>query len=351
MSLFRTLIPFLGISFLLMSHADAQHYGGHVIIHPQPSCQIHPIYPAPPIHHPILPPSCSHCGHYPCTCHHHPPCSHCGHYPCTCHHHNPCSHCGHSPCNCDCNHCLDCEIRLSHHCDRRTCSKTPIPFNIIGHIPKINEETNCYVTKIDFQAPTKVPYVICKTHRCVEIGKRAITCLPGCTFSLCVPIAECCETVLTCELRDKMMKLRAWKRDNGSYDVYVLNEASGAFSAGGMPEKWLVMHCASKAQVESKFPSVQVTARDGKPVSQRVVMTPHRSKPTTADTEMELVISKTTKDADSAHQDETAPNTQQAMPTRVTPKTTSQPAAPPVTNAPPVKLTIVNLMQAKVASR
>ncbi|EMI22057.1 hypothetical protein RMSM_01016 [Rhodopirellula maiorica SM1] len=187
---------------------------------------------------------------------------------------------------------------MSHHCDRRTCSKTPIHLKIIGRIPRINEETNCYVTKIDFQAPTKVPYVISKTHKCVEIGKRAITCLPGCTFSLCVPINECCESVLTCELRNKTMNLRAWKRDNGTYDVYVLNEASGAFSAGGMPEKWLVMHCATKSQVESKFPAVQVTARDGKPVSERVVLNAHRPKSTSADTEMEFVVSQPDEEAE-----------------------------------------------------
>ncbi|WP_345688000.1 hypothetical protein [Novipirellula caenicola] len=181
---------------------------------------------------------------------------------------------------------------MSHHCDRRTCSKTPIHVKIIGRIPRIDEETNCYVTKIDFQAPTKVPYVISKTHRCVEIGKRAITCLPGCTFSLCVPINECCENVLTCELRNKTMNLRAWKRNNGTYDVYVLNQASGPFSAGGMPEKWLVMHCATKSQVESKFPEVQVTARDGKPVSERVVLNRRVPQSTSADTEMEFVVSQ-----------------------------------------------------------
>lgn len=174
--------------------------------------------------------------------------------------HAPCKN---DKCDCDCKH-LHCEIRMTNHCYKEQCTKDPLENKPMGKIDVRNYDTHCYGPPTDFKADTRVPVIICKTEKCVEIGKQDYDCLPGCKFTLCVPINDCLKKTITCELVEQEMMMRVFARSqNGvvTYDVYVLNQPSGPHSAGGMPAKWVLMHCATWAQVEKRFPGVAKPAQ------------------------------------------------------------------------------------------
>lgn len=175
---------------------------------------------------------------------------------------DPCNVCNSTqkPCNCNCKLCYDCEIKLPPNCCKTNCTTTPVNLQVYGSIDVLNEDLDCYVKRYEFEALTKVPYIVCQTKKCVEVSKKSYECIPGCSFQLCVPINECHEKTVKCDLRDKRMKLVAYLRDTGTYDVYVINEPSGQYHAGGMPEKWIVLHCASQTQVRAKFPDAVLSS-------------------------------------------------------------------------------------------
>lgn len=177
--------------------------------------------------------------------------------------------------DCKCKHGLNCELTLSRHpCNRGgQLRKTPRRYNIVGKIPKIDDVTDCYKEITKFNYNTLVPTIVCTTHKCVEIGTKTIQCevgdcKPGCSFRVCVPINDCTTKTVECRLVDKEMPHRVMQRtdpDSGevTFDVYVINNSdeSSPYHAGGMPEEWLVMHCASKDDVRRKFPSMVVSNR------------------------------------------------------------------------------------------
>ena len=85
------------------------------------------------------------------------------------------------------------------------------------------------------------------------------------------------------------MKMELWRRQDpvkGTvYDVYVINVAPNI--AGGMPERWLILHCATKDQFRQRFPNAR--RADGSPL---VKNAPKDAKPqkTTADVSIELTV-------------------------------------------------------------
>jgi len=86
------------------------------------------------------------------------------------------------------------------------------------------------------------------------------------------------------------MPMELWQRSkNGQpvYDVYVINNSDpqSPFHAGGMPAKWLVLHCGSKEDVKDRFPTA--IRADGTPlVEAEKDATP---KATPADVNIEMV--------------------------------------------------------------
>lgn len=166
-------------------------------------------------------------------------------------------HCDNHPdeCNCECKKCLDCTITLPPNCCASDCTTTPIAFEILGEVPKINRDTDCYVRTIKFQAPTQVPQIVCETKTCVEIDKKKVECLEDCEFEVCVPVNKCCEQTVRCELTKKVMNIEAKLRDNGTWDIYVVNANPGSpLHAGGMPRVWVLYHCLSLEKLQSNFP-------------------------------------------------------------------------------------------------
>ena len=167
---------------------------------------------------------------------------------------------------------------------------------MLGTIPKLVYTEDCYEREVQFNAETKVPEIHCATKTCIKIGTKTFECVPGCTFSLCIPTAQCEEETVECKLVPRMMQMAAKIRRDGTVDVYVINnsDTTAPNHAGGMPEQWIVMHCATKEQVRSKFPSA--TRPDGSPISSTIRSS--ESLDTTADVNIEVVIRKSTKDVD-----------------------------------------------------
>ncbi len=196
-----------------------------------------------------------------------------------------------SPGDCKCKH-LDCKIRLSTNCKATKPLKiTPINCRVCGKIPKREYSENCLKKICDFYYDTEVPEIHCAIETCTEIGKKSLECLPGCCFSVCVPVKECTTEKVECKLVLKRMPMQLWKRkDEGRdvFDVYVINDCdeNSEFFAGGMPEKWLVIHCGSKQDIMHRFPGA--LCADGSPM----VISKKGTKPkaTPADVDIELVL-------------------------------------------------------------
>ncbi len=159
-------------------------------VYPTPACTPTPIVVHQPHHGPI---SICECGHRPSDCT-------CGHGHIHGHGHNACG-CGNTHCkgDCDCKY-LDCKIHLPNCKTCRPTCKTPIDCKIVGKIPKVIIEKNCLQKITDFQYIVDVPQVECVTEYCEEIGKKQIQCLPGCCFSVCVPIAKCITETVECKI-------------------------------------------------------------------------------------------------------------------------------------------------------
>lgn len=170
------------------------------------------------------------------------------------------------PCNCKN---LHCKIVLPHCKTSGPTTKTPIKCDIYGTIPKINHDINCYDWEFDFQHETDVPQIWCTIERCVEIGKKDIQCVPGCSFKVCVPINDCEKKTVECRLVPQPMQMKIYRRKEGNrtvYDVFVINDPdpNSPFHAGGMPAKWLILHCATAEQVRARLPNA--TKQDGTPI-------------------------------------------------------------------------------------
>jgi len=170
---------------------------------------------------------------------------------------------------------------------------TPIPCEVFGKVPKRTVETSCTNKICSFEAPTDVPEVQCVTDYCTEIGKKLLQCMPGCCFSVCVPKSKCKTEKVECKLVSKQMRMEVWSRQkNGRlvYDVYVINEKdpASAFHAGGMPARWLILHCASEENFKSRFPGIDINsgARLGK------VDKDAKPESTPADVKIELITDK-----------------------------------------------------------
>jgi hypothetical protein len=208
---------------------------------------------------------------------------------------NPLSICncgGNSTTGCDCRN-LNCQITLPPCKTSGPTVKKPIGTDIVGKIPKFDVNTDCQKLLYEFEYPTDVPQIHCTTETCTEIGKKNITCVPGCSFSVCVPINDCTKQTVECKLVKKVMKMQIWQRNDPrlgvAYDVYVSNDTdpSSAYHAGGMPAKWLVVHCATPAQIKSKFPDAKKS--DGTPLVYGVGKDA-KSVATDADVDLRLVI-------------------------------------------------------------
>lgn len=208
---------------------------------------------------------------------------------------NPLSICncgGTSSTGCDCKN-LNCQITLPPCKTSGPTIKKPIGTDIVGTIPKIDVNTDCQKLLYEFEYPTDVPQIHCTTETCTEIGKKSINCVPGCSFSVCVPINDCTKQTVECKLVQKVMKMQIWERIdpvlNKAYDVYVINDSnpSSSFHAGGMPAKWLVVHCATPGQIRSKFPDAKKT--DGTPLVYGAGKGA-KSEATEADVDIRLVI-------------------------------------------------------------
>ena len=191
---------------------------------------------------------------------------------------------------------LHCELKLSSHCKHtRPLYKHPIPCEILGKIPKEKYEVNCEQLKRKFQYLTKVPQIHCTTEVCTEIGKKDLQCIPGCCFSVCVPTTACKTETVECKLVNKMMNLEIWERNDPErglvYDVDVINDRnpSSEFHAGGMPAKWLVMHCGSKAELSQCFADAKKS--DGSLLFTSVKKGT-KPKATKADVDIKLVVKK-----------------------------------------------------------
>lgn len=196
--------------------------------------------------------------------------------------------------DCKCKN-LSCQLRLSPpNCKKSGKTvKTPIPCEIYGTIPKDTEDYNCYEQVYNFDYETNVPKIMCSTQTCYEIGTKKLECKiedckPGCWFNVCVPINDCVTKTVECRLVKQAMPHIIYKRtdpnDNPrvSYDVYVINNPTPGASdhAGGMPSKWLVMHCATKSELGKRFPNM-IASNKGKDVAPEA---------TDADVNIELAI-------------------------------------------------------------
>ncbi len=198
-----------------------------------------------------------------------------------------------TPGDCKCKN-LDCKLRLPHNCKVvRGPHKTPIPCTVYGKVPKRSVKSSCTQKLFGFEFETEVPEVHCVTDYCNEIGKRTLQCMPGCCFSVCVPIFECTTEKVECKLVTKRMRMELWSRQEGQsvvYDVYVINEKdpASAFHAGGMPARWLILHCASPTHFNSRFPGIDINT------GARLGNVDKESKPkaTPADVKIELITDK-----------------------------------------------------------
>lgn len=201
---------------------------------------------------------------------------------------DPCNTPSNKPCNCECKVCLDCEIKLPDNCCKKECTPKPLHVEVLGKIPTVHENTNCYVHVVPFEYEVKVPTIVCWTRTCTEISKRSFECIPGCSFELCVPINECEEKVVKCELRKRKMKLEAKKRDNGLWDVYVYNDSDYAspYHAGGMPKVWLTLHCATLDKVKATYPEIAIASTEAKAGESAVAVDNVRA----LETEIELIV-------------------------------------------------------------
>jgi len=200
-----------------------------------------------------------------------------------------------TPGDCKCKN-LDCKLRLPDNCKVvRGPHKTLIPCDVYGKVPKRTVETSCTQKLFAFEFPTDVPEVHCVTDYCTEIGKKILQCIPGCCFSVCVPKAKCKTEKVECKLASKLMRMELWSRQEGQrlvYDVYVVNDKdpASAFHAGGMPARWLILHCASPENFNSRFPGIDINTgaslgaldQDAKPEA------------TPADVKIELITDKET---------------------------------------------------------
>ena len=87
------------------------------------------------------------------------------------------------------------------------------------------------------------------------------------------------------------MNLELWERQDpvqGTvYDAYVINNP-GPMQAGGMPEKWLTVHCGSKEQIRAKYPNSKKS--DGTPLFTAAEGT--KPQETDADVPISLVMDK-----------------------------------------------------------
>ena len=181
--------------------------------------------------------------------------------------------CGNTPStgDCQCKN-LKCELKKLH-CNKivdRDVTHLDPP-EIYGKIPRRNVDKNCLELVCEFYAKTKVPEIHCVTEECNEIGKRKYECFEGCYFQLCIPVKECTTVSVECKLVEQNMLMRLMRRfDKGRivYDVYVINNSdpNSGFQAGGMPAEWLIMHCASAADIKRRFPDT--TCKNGEPLVQ-----------------------------------------------------------------------------------
>jgi len=168
-----------------------------------------------------------------------------------------------SPGDCKCK-CLDCKVRLPQNCKiMRGPHKTPIPCTVFGKVPKRTVKSCCTEKRCDFEYGTEVPEIHCVTDYCNEIGKRTLQCMPGCCFSVCVPLFECTTEKVECKLTLKPMKMELWtRRDDRTgqtvFDVYVINQKdpNSPYHAGGMPARWLILHCGSQTDFNNRFPGI-----------------------------------------------------------------------------------------------
>ena len=192
-----------------------------------------------------------------------------------------------NPGDCKCKD-LDCKIRLPHNCKTsKPTKKTPVPCTIYGKIPVCTECLDCLSKVCDFNAETDVPQIHCTEEKCVEIGKKLVECLPGCCFSVCVPTYKCYTQSVECKLGKKVMPMQLWCRteDNKKlYDVYVINnpDPKSAVHAGGMPAKWLIMHCGTENNVNTRFPGILQTGG--------LSLGDQKSQATSADVKVTLVV-------------------------------------------------------------
>lgn len=196
---------------------------------------------------------------------------------------------------CECKSCLDCKITLPTNCCKTSGTTRPIKNKILGTIPKRSRNISCYDFEIDFEWETDVPQVVCETQKCVGIDKMLVNCMPDCNFEVCVPVVECCDKVEKCELTKKRMKMKAKHRRNGTWDIYVINNAdeNSPFHAGGMPEVWLTHHCLDPEQLQREFPGQSFAAADetAEQVVEKIASKPSakpapksaKSEPTTAE--------------------------------------------------------------------
>ncbi len=202
-----------------------------------------------------------------------------------------------NPTDCNCKN-LDCKICLPYNCKKsKQLHAETIPCKTCGLIPQKNYNADCAQKVCDFQYETEVPEVHCVAETCTEIGKRSIECMPGCHFTVCVPVKKCTAKTVECKLAPKSMPMELWKRQQGNqtvYDVYVINDCNpdSNFHAGGMPEKWLIMHCGSAQDITNRFPGA--ICNDGKPL----VVSKKGAKPkaTPADVDIKLVMDKDAKE-------------------------------------------------------
>lgn len=225
---------------------------------------------------------------------------------------DPCNTPSNKPCNCECKVCLDCEIKLPDNCCKKECTPKPLYVEVLGKIPTVHENTNCYVHVVPFEYEVKVPTIVCWTRTCTEISKRSFECIPGCSFELCVPINECEEKVVKCELRNRKMRLEAKKRDNGLWDVYVLNDVdpASAYHAGGMPKIWLTLHCATLDKVKATYPNVTIASVETKDANSKVAADDTKS----LDTDIQLVIKEEELTEENAQAKELPAKSAQAKP-------------------------------------
>lgn len=198
-----------------------------------------------------------------------------------------------NPGDCKCKN-LDCKIRLPQNCKNvRGPYKTPVPCTVYGKVPKRTIKSCCAQKLFGFEYLTDVPEIQCITDYCNEIGKKTLECLPGCCFSVCVPLNECTTEKIECKLISKPMKMELWSRnENGQikYDVYVINDKNpdSSYHAGGMPGRWLVLHCGSSTHFNNRFPGIDINTGASLGKLDKNI----KPKATPADVDIELITDK-----------------------------------------------------------